>query len=302
MSVMTVRGPVDAGALGITLPHEHLLIDLYRVTTLSDHLLDDSALAAAELKEYRAAGGGALVDLTTPDIGRNPAALRWISEQTDVHVITGCGWYREPFYPPSVYTTSTNALAAMLVEEIEHGIGDTGVRPGVLGEIGTEKDRFTAVMERVFRAVARAHMRTGLPIFTHTSAGTLALEQLELLQEEHVDLRRVVVGHADGRMDHDYHVAIARTGAVLSFDRVGRKLIADPRRHVATIARLAGEGFLGQVLISHNVSLKSHLHLYGGPGYDYLLNVFVPLLREAGLTEEQVHTLLVENPRRMLSV
>jgi phosphotriesterase-related protein len=96
MTVMTVRGPVEARDLGLTLAHEHLLLDRYRVTTLSDHLLDDPALAARELARYRAAGGGALVDLTTEDTGRDPLALRRISDETGVHVVMGCGWYREP--------------------------------------------------------------------------------------------------------------------------------------------------------------------------------------------------------------
>ncbi len=301
MAVMTVRGPVEPRDLGLTLAHEHLLLDRYRVTTLSDHLLDDADLAARELARYRAAGGGALADLTTQDTGRNPLALRRISEETGVHVVMGCGWYREPYYPPDIYITSTNELARRLLDEIEHGVGDTGVRPGVLGEVGTEKDRFTPAMERVFRAVARAHVRSGLPIFTHTSAGTLGLEQLDLLKEEGVDLRRVVVGHVDGRMDHDYHAAIARNGACVGFDRIGRRLVADPRRHAAAIARLASDGLLDRVLVSQNVSLKSHLHHYGGPGYDYLVTEFVPVLRSAGLADEQIRTLLVENPRRILS-
>jgi phosphotriesterase-related protein len=176
------------------------------------------------------------------------------------------------------------------------------VRPGVLGEVGTEKDRFTPAMERVFRAVARAHVRSGLAIFTHTSAGTLGLEQLDLLQEERVDLRRVVVGHADGRMSHDYHTEVARRGAWIGFDRIGRRFIADPARHAAAIVRLAQNGLLDRILVSQNVSLKSHLHHYGGAGYDYLVTEFVPMLRTAGLVEEQIRTLLVENPARILSM
>jgi phosphotriesterase-related protein len=303
MRVTSVRGPVEAGDLGLTLAHEHVLIDLYRVTSISDHLLDDPELAASELSYFKAAGGQSLVDLTSDGIGRNPLALRRISEQTGVHIVMGSGWYREPYYPQYVYTTSTNALAAMLIREIEEGVGDTAVRPGVIGEIGTEKDRFTPAMERVFRAAARAHVRTGLPIFTHTSAGTLALEQLELLKEEGVDLRRVVIGHADGRTDHDYHLAIARTGACVGFDRVGRQLIGgDGELHVAAIRRMAEAGLLSHVLISQNVSLKSQLRAFGGAGYDHLLTVFVPRLRAAGLADEQIAMLLVDNPRRILSI
>jgi phosphotriesterase-related protein len=299
---MTVRGPIDSDRLGVTLPHEHLLIDLYRVTLIGDHLLDDPNLAIQELKEFKAAGGNSLVELTSEGIRRDPAALRHISQQADINIIMGSGWYREPFYPPSIYTSSTNSLAEHLIDEIENGVDGTDIRPGVLGEIGTEKDRFTPAMERVFRAVARAHVRTGLPIFTHTSVGTLGLEQLDLLKEEGVDLRRVVVGHADGKMDQDYHVAIASTGAYVGYDRVGRPLVGTLDRHAAAVAKMADAGLLHHVLISQNVTLKSHLHFYGGEGYDYLLTDFVPVLREAGLSEEQINILLIENPGRVLAV
>ena len=300
MNVNTVSGPIHVDELGITLTHEHLLIDLYRVTSIGDHLLDDPELAVQELAPFRALGGGSLVDLTSEGLRRDPLALRQISQRSGVHIIMGSGWYREPFYPPTIYTRSTNTLADYLVDEIENGVGGTGIRPGVLGEIGTEKDRFTPAMERVFRAVARAHCRTGLPIFTHATAGTLGLEQLDLLREEGVDLRWVVIGHADGRMDHNYHTAIARAGAYVGFDRIGRPLIGPPSRHIAALQSLADQGLLDHVLLSQNVSLKSHLHYYGGLGYDYILSDFVPLLRDAGFSQEQIDLLLIENPKRLL--
>jgi len=301
VNVMTVRGPVDANQLGVTLTHEHLLIDLYRVTSIGDHLLDDPEIAIEELRPFKEAGGRSLVDLTSEGLRRDPLALRHISEESDVHVIMGGGWYRQPFYPEYINTQPTNALADYLVKEIEDGVEDTGIRPGVLGEVGTEKDRFTPAMERVFRAIARAHRRTGLPIFTHTSAGTLGEEQLDLLEEEKVDLRRVVIGHADGKMNHNYHAALARRGAYVGFDRIGRPLIGPDHRHVSAIMDMAKAGLLEHVLISQNVTKKSNLHYFGGEGYDYVLTVFVPQLKEAGLADEQINTLLVDNPRRVLA-
>src|SRR5690349_13122706 len=159
--ITTVRGPVPAAELGYTLSHEHLLIDLWSFSRSYDAILDDEALAVQELADYKAAGGSAVVDVTSGGLGRNPAALRRISEATGLHIVMGAGWYRELVYPRLVYERDTNSLADLIVQELTSGIDGTGVRAGVIGEIGTERYSITPAEERVFRAAARAQRRTG---------------------------------------------------------------------------------------------------------------------------------------------
>src|SRR5690242_19166317 len=167
-----------------------------------DNVLDDECLAAQEIRRFRAAGGASVVDCTTVGLRRNPAALARISEETGVHIVMGAGWYREKVYPPCIHEMSTRELAGILVAEIETGAEGTGVRAGIIGEIGTERFHITPAQERVFRAAARARNRTGVSIWTHTTHfGELALEQIALLTEEGVSPERIVISHLGDRRD-----------------------------------------------------------------------------------------------------
>ena len=191
MDVMTVTGPVPASSLGFVLPHEHLLIDLTRAKARWDleGLLDEPAIAATELAAFGVLGGRTLVEMTTDDLGRDPAGLRSVSTASGVNVVMGTGWYREPYYPESIDQLSANRLADHIIAEIDHGVGDTGIRPGVIGEIGCDRRWLSAREERVLRAAARAQAGRGLGLMTHTPPG-VAQQQLEVLREEGADFGR----------------------------------------------------------------------------------------------------------------
>ena len=146
MSITTVRGPIDSTQAGFTLSHEHLLCDLWPVVKSYDGILDDESLAARELTAYRDAGGTTLVDVTSGGLGRNPRALRRISEATGVHIVMGAAWYREGVYPNFVYELDSSSLAQRIVKEVIEGVDDTDIRCGVIGEIGTERKFITPAM------------------------------------------------------------------------------------------------------------------------------------------------------------
>jgi predicted metal-dependent phosphotriesterase family hydrolase len=309
---MTVRGPVAADQLGFTLPHEHALLDLVRIFPANllafDYQLLDEEVAIAEIGRFVSAAEGlapgrpALVDVTTDErMGRDPAGLRRIAEALDLHLVMGCGRYREPWFEPDLPRISTNALADLLIAEIEQGVGDTGIRPGIIGELGADRDVVSPAEERVLRAGARAHRRTGLPITLHARFGRVGMAQLDILAEEGVDPGRVIVGHTDTDPDPDYHEALARRGAWVEFDTVrGRvPLVAERRLHY--VAEVRRRGYLDRLLVSHDVCALSHLRAYGGTGYDYLPGDFAARLREAGMSDEELTRLFVENPRRALT-
>lgn len=300
-TVMTVLGPVPADQLGITLPHEHLLCDLARVTGRREEQLADVDLAVAEVARFRSAGGATLVDLTNRHLGRDPLALQTISRATGLHIVMGCGWYREPFYDREVFEKTTDQLTDDIVAEVTRGVGDTGVRPGIIGEIGCDLHYISPAEERSFRAAARAHHRTGLTITTHALRAPVGLAQLDLLVEERVDPRRVIVGHADTYPKPDYHEAVAKRGAWLQFDTVRGGHEFETLKRIRLVQEVIARGHLRQLLLSHDVCIPAHLRAYGGGGYDYLLTEFIPRLLAAGITQEQIHTLTVENPRAALT-
>jgi phosphotriesterase-related protein len=305
MAIMTVRGPIAASDAGYTLSHEHLLCDLWPLTRSYDGILDDEALAARELDLYREAGGRTVIDVTSGGLGRNPAALRRISEAAGVHIVMGAAWYREGVYPSCVQELDSTALGEVIVKQLTEGVDGTGIRAGVIGEIGTERKFITPAQERVFRASARAHLRTGAAIVTHTTHfGELALEQIALLREEGVPPDRIMISHLGDRMDRAPLLAIAREGVFLGIDNIGYGGSGYPDDHVraGNVNMLIREGHLRQILLSGDVCTKSHLHAYGGKGYDHVPRRFLPLLRQLGVTEEQIDAMTVSNPARAVDI
>jgi len=293
---MTVTGPVGRDELGFVLPHEHVFIDLVREYRGSG-LLNDEHLACQELGALKAAGGGTLVDLTPDEIGRDPAALRRVSEATGISIVMGCGHYRDPYLDRGWFDrTPVDAIADEIVRDITEGVRGTGVRAGIIGEIGADRRYISAAEERSFRAAARAHLKTGLTISTHAARWPVGLAQLKLLAEEGVDPGRVIVGHTDTVPIPGYHLALVEQGCYISFDSIGTGSSYDTHRAVDYVLDLVRAGFGSQILLSHDVCLRDHLRATGGCGYAYLLTEFLPLLTAAGLDQEQVRAFVTDNP------
>jgi predicted metal-dependent phosphotriesterase family hydrolase len=303
-TIGTVLGRIIPEQLGICMVHEHLIVDAWGMWPVPNYslIVDDVDLVAEEVEAYRAAGGVSIVDVTNIGLGRDPLALRRISQATGVQIVMGCGWYRERVYPSYIHEKSANELAAMLVSEINEGVEATGIRPGIIGEIGTERKFITPAQERVFRAVARAHLQTGAPISTHTTHwGELALEQLDLLEEEGVDPHHVIIGHLGDRRDISLLLPIAERGAFLGIDNIGYHDYQKEERRAQNVIELIESGFRSQLLLSMDIATLNDLQSYGGKGFDYLLLKFIPLLRELGATDEDVQALLIDNPQRALA-
>jgi len=298
---MTVTGPVGRDELGFVLPHEHVFIDLVREYRGSG-LLNDEQLACQELGALKAAGGGTLVDLTPDEIGRDPAALRRVSEATGISIVMGCGHYRDPYLDRGWFDrTPVDAIADEIVRDITEGVRGTGVRAGIIGEIGADRRYISAAEERSFRAAARAHLKTGLTISTHAARWPVGLAQLKLLAEEGVHPGRVIVGHTDSVPIPEYHLALVEQGCYISFDSIGTGSSYDTHRAVDYVLDLVRAGFGSQILLSHDVCLRDHLRATGGCGYAYLLTEFLPLLTAAGLDQDQVRAFVTDNPRAALA-
>ena len=308
--VQTVLGRIDPEELGWTLPHEHTAIALWHIANRWDYweLRRDEAVIVDELAKFKAAGGSAIVDLTLPGVGRDPGWLAVIARATGLHIVMGGGWYRDAYYPAEalIDRRPVEELADELVREATLGVGDSGIRIGVIGEIGTDKPWLSAREERVHRAAARAARRTGLAITTHAVQSTVGLDQLTVFEAEGADLSRVVIGHADSNPSLAYYVAIAERGATLEFDFLGMTFTPLERhgegRIVESVCELLSRGFAGQILLSQDVCHDSQLTRYGGNGYVHLAETFLPRLRAAGVSEAEIRTMTVDNPRRLLTV
>jgi predicted metal-dependent phosphotriesterase family hydrolase len=307
--VQTVLGRIDPAELGWTLPHEHTAIALWHIANRWDYweLRKDEPVIVEELAAFRDVGGRALVDLTLDGVGRDPEWLAGLARATGLHIVMGSGWYRGAHYPAEtlVDRRSGDSLADEIVRDATVGVRDTGIRAGIIGESGTDKPWLSAQEERVHRAAGRAARRTGLAFTTHAVHSTVGLDQLTVFEAEGADLSRVVIGHADSNPSLDYHLAIAERGATVEFDFLGMSFTPLERhgesRIVDNLRELIARGHLERILLSQDVCHDSQLHRYGGNGYTYLADTFLPDLRSAGVSDAEIRTITVDNPRRLLT-
>lgn len=304
--VQTVLGAVAPGDLGFTLPHEHTKCSLWWIESRWDYweLIGDEPRINEELAAFKALGGGTLVDVTPIGIGRDLTRLARLSQATGLHIVAGAGWYRQAYYPAEarIDRRSIDDLADEIVQEFVEG----PVRPGVIGEIGTDKPWVTAQEERVFRAAARAALRTGASVTTHAVQSDVGLAQLTILEDEGLDPARIVIGHCDSHPRIQHWREIVRRGAHVEADFLGMSFTplerAGEPKVVELISILLNEGFEKQILLSQDVCHDSQLASYGGNGYTYLQKSFLPRLAAAGVDAATIRTITVENPARLLTL
>lgn len=327
MNVMTALGPVAASDLGPTLMHEHIFINMLREARPGG-LLNDFTLMSEEVGRFQALGGGTIVDLTTAELTHGAApdpagvltgggdtgyadngtrsrshvlALKRLAEESGVNIVLGTGHYRDPFLDAWIDRHTTDQLADTLIRDITEGFPGTDVRAGIIGEIGADAWHISAAEERSFRAAARAHKRTGLPISTHAAKWPVGLAQLDILHEEGVEMDRVIVGHCDTVNIPEYHHELAKRGVYVQFDNIRNATAYDLRTKVDMVVSLARAGYLDHILLSQDVCKRPHLAISGGGGYTYVIGDFSQALRDAGMDDEEVQQILVSNARHALT-
>jgi 5-phospho-D-xylono-1,4-lactonase len=311
--VRTVLGDIDSAQLGVCYAHEHVIIDASYTTQMeADFLLDSVEHAAAELKTFHAAGGRAVIDAMPCDSGRNILKLAEASGRSGVHLVAPTGLHLRKYYPDGHWMDrlSADELAELFVADIEEGVdandyggpflSRTTFKAGVI-KIAGGLDKLTTCEEKIFRAAAKAHVKTGCPILTHTEQGTAALEQAALLKESGADLSRVVLSHCDRKPDVDYHRAVLRTGVKLEYDSAFRWKAGQENHTLNLVVALIQE-FPNQIMLGMDAARKKYWKSYGGgPGLDFLLTDFSAKLRIAGVTESALENIFVKAPAESYS-
>ncbi len=342
-NVQTVLGPIPPEKLGVTLPHEHVLIDercmfrtrgvtdaphaveeviasnLYELTcdwkSSLDNLVLDEKCVTADLDLFRVEGGQAIVDVTPRNLGRDPLGLQRIARSTGLNIIMGAGYYGGDTRPADIESKSEEEIAEDLVREVRMGVGDTGVRPGVIGEIGCSWPIRTGE-RKVLRGAAQAAKHTGACLMVHPGLDSSApFAHLNEVEKVGLDPERVVMAHVDhihpSRCDKDWLASLAGAGCFLAFDHFGKEvsyypeeseyeMISDAER-IRRILWLMERGHGKQIHLSHDIALKVKLVQFGGFGYRHILRRVVPRLRRLGLSDTDVKLLIVENPMRAIT-
>jgi phosphotriesterase-related protein len=314
-TVETVRGPVDVARLGRTLMHEHVFVLQPEALQNYGHLWGESfwdedvriADAIAKLRALREAGIETIVDPTVPGLGRYVPRLQRINAEVDLNIVVATGIYAFLELPNFLAYRGVDAIADIFAREIREGIDDTGVKAALL-KCAVERHGIVGDVPRVLAAVAAAAKETGVPVMVHTNAaaktGTLALDALTELG---VEPGRIVIAHAGDSNDLDYLRAIADTGAALGFDRFNIPHFNPDERRIETLVALVGEGYADRVHLSHDAACFYDF-MVGDPNFanerpDYLhiSKRILPALREAGVTQEQIDLMMIENPVRFFT-
>lgn len=334
--VQTVLGPVDPSELGHTQFHEHLLLDashgaaippeddpitlwnyyrLRREHPPANTRLLDRDVAVTELALYSASGGRTIVDATSRGLGRDPEGLHEIAERSGLNVIMGSGYYTHSFHPPGMEDRDLGELTDETVRDLQEGVAGTGIRAGLIGEVGLFSPMHPGEL-LALRSAARAQSLTDVALLIHPGHSPEApYDALRIIESEGGALDRTVMGHIDRTLfSAEAILRLAATGCYLELDLFGQEMSHYPftavehpvyqpndATRVDYILALAEHGHLDQVIVSTDIYTKTSLRSYGGEGYAYLLESVVPLMHEKGLTAEQVHTITVVNPRRALT-
>ncbi len=313
------NGPEPLEASRAALFHKPLTMDILGEVRLlpqcnrDNQRLNDLDLMASEVEQFRFWGGRTIVEVSLDGLGRDPVGLQMVSRRTGVQIVMGAGYYIEFSHPAQVRRMSADDIADEIVRDLTEGVPGNGVRAGIIGEIGIDMD-FTAEEEKSLRGAARAARRTQVPLTIHVPGGSMRFHDyrariMDIVEEEGASLEHTIIDHVQLHPKSiESQLAIAERGAFLGYDSIscsfhwgmrGRGPSDD--ESAADIKRLIDAGYLSHILLSHDVHLKIMLTKYGGWGYAYILKHFVKRLREYGVTDEQITTMLVDNPKRLFS-
>ncbi len=338
--VRTVLGPIAVEDMGVTLMHEHIVLDTSSwwrrpccatdigfaerpldISMIGDLRMNpflnrdncglfDVTAAIEELRLFADYGGRTVVDPTNLGIGRDPSALQRISRRTGLHIVMGAGFYLEASHPPHVRDMSVETIAEQIARDCGVSEDEPEVCAGLIGEIGVSKD-FTPAEEKVLRAAARASKLSGAPLSVHLPGWErLAHRVLDVVESEGADLRHTVLCHMNPSLhDPQYQRSLADRGAFIEYDMIGMDFFyADQQaqspcdeENAIAICRLVDDGYLNSILMSQDVFLKMMLTRYGGFGYGYILKHFVPRLKRHGMDQRTIDHILIDNPRRVFS-
>lgn len=285
--------------MGYTMMHEHTTIDLSKIKNNQDCCLDCIEETIKEYRELYNKGVRRIVDVSNIGIGRDIDYINQVAQETNLEILASTGYYKEPFLPREVEELTIDELSQIMIDEITIGIG-SGTKARIIGEIGSSHNKITPLEEKVFRAASRAHKITNVPITTHTTLGTCALEQIDIFKQEEIDLNRVIIGHVDLSGNEEYIEEILKQGVYVEFDTIGKLDYLSDESRADILSSLVNKGWEKKIVLSVDITRKSHLKYQGGIGYTYLFDVFIPMLIDRGVEESSIDIMLKDNPNKIL--
>ena len=305
-TIMTVNGPVPAGEMGMTLTHEHILVDFIGADSINENRWDDTKVAEAVLPfldQIKSLGCKTFIECTPAFLGRDPVLLKTLSSSSGLNILTNTGYYgagNNKYIPAFAYNETADQIAARWINEWENGIDATGVRPGFI-KIGVGSESLSELHKKIVVAAARTHLNTGLTIVSHTGLSVPAFEQIEILKKEGVSPEAFIWVHAQADKDITTHIKAAKMGSWISLDGLDDNNVED---YVKMLKNMKDNDLLGKVLLSQDAGWYHPGEVNGGKirGYAALFEKLVPQLTRDGFTKREILQLLVSNPAEAFSV
>jgi phosphotriesterase-related protein len=304
--IMTVNGPIPSQKMGVTLVHEHILVDFIGADSINEQRWNKSIVAETALPYLRAIkklGCNTFIECTPAFLGRDPILLKSISDSSGLNILTNTGFYGamdNKYIPAYAFNETVDQIASRWTKEWVDGIEDTGIKPGFI-KIGVASGNLSDLHKKLVVAAAHTHLKTGLTIASHTGPAIPAFEELEILQKEGVSPDAFIWVHAQVEKDFSNHIKAARMGAWISLDGINDNNLED---YVRLLNNMKENNLLGKVLLSHDSGWYHPGEQNGGDykGYKTLFEKLVPLLRKEKFSESDIHQLLVTNPAKAFTI
>lgn len=297
--IQTVLGKINKEELGATLAHEHFIVDLDRVRKDGVSKIETVEEVIPEIEMMMEDGIKSAFEVTTNDMGRDVFKLKEISLKTGLNIICSTGYYLSEYHPEWMDKTSEEEIAEIFISDLTRGIDGCDIKAGLIGEVASSNTGFVGNELKVLKAAGLASVKTGSAIYTHTGKNT-AKETVETLINIGVNPDKIIIGHQDLIDDTDYHLQILEYGVNVGFDTCGKSAYVPDEIRAKNILKLIEKGYGGHIVLSNDVSRRTYFTSYGHDGYLAVARIVVPLLKEYGIKEDDLHKLLVTNPARIV--
>lgn len=301
--IQTVRGPIKPSQLGMTLIHEHIIVDFIGADKFDKNRYDPDEVFEVMLpylKEVKAVGITGFAECTPMFLARDAALFARLAEAADMHILTNTGMYKEPYLPQYAFEKTADELAEMWINEFRNGIEGTGIKPGFI-KIAVNPGSLIPIQQKIVHAAAKTSLATGLTIASHTVNGVAALEELDILEQEGVSLNKFIFVHAAGEGNQDFHFRVAERGAWVEYDSVNKGSSA---QNLNLIKAMLEKGYEDKILISHDSGWYNVGQPKGGNinGFTYIPKDFVPLMKQSSIDQNIIDKLLITNPAVALGI
>lgn len=298
--IRTVLRDIPKEQLGITMAHEHFIVDLARVRKDNISKIETIEEVIPEIKLMQDLNVKSAFEVSTIDLGRDVKKLKQISEITGLNIVCSTGFYLHQFHPERLNEADAEQIADIYIKELTEGIDGTDIKAGLIAEIASSPEGFIGNEKKILEAAAIASVKTGAAVSTHTGKNT-AFETVDTLLNLGVNPNKVIIGHQDLIDDTNYHIELLKRGINIGFDTCGKSAYMPDETRAKNIIKLIEAGYGDHIVLSNDISRRTYFTSYGQQGYLAVMKIIVPLLKEYGATQQQINKLLIDNPAEIVN-